>query len=110
KHLLAMLGGRVCRLLGLSATPFQLRQDELLSILKLRDMLDLPVARRVTLDNAVEALSGAMKSSREAGDVFRRRWLALRPQDKGTISDSWRIVAAAEKTDGRAAVREVRPP
>lgn len=110
RHLLAMLGGRVSRLLGLSATPFQLRQDELLSILKLRDMLDLPAARRVTLDNAVEALSGAMRSSREAGDVFRRRWLALRPQDKEMISDSWRIVAAAEKADGRAAVREVRPP
>lgn len=110
RHLLAMLGGRVCRLLGLSATPFQLRQDELLSILKLRDMLDLPADRRASLDNAVEALSGAMRSSREAGDVFRRRWLALRPQDKGTISDSWRIVAATEKADGRAAVREVRPP
>lgn len=110
KHLLAMLGGRASRLLGLSATPFQLRQDELLSILKLRKMLDLPAARHVTLDNAVDTLSGAMRASREAGDVFRRRWLALRPQDKDTISQTWRDVTAADNADRRATAQKARPP
>src|SRR5206468_1711623 len=41
----AFAAGKVCRMLGLSATPFQLRHDELLSVLKLRRVLSLPKER-----------------------------------------------------------------
>jgi len=41
RHFESLLKGRCCRLLGLSATPFQLRHDELLSLLKLRNVLAL---------------------------------------------------------------------
>jgi len=110
KHLESLLTGRVCRLLGLSATPFQLRQDELLSILKLRSVLDLPRARQEDLDLAIEKLSDAMKSSRDCGDLFRRRWRALRPRDEETIAKSWLAVVGSEATEQKALARQIRPP
>src|SRR5690606_1055443 len=41
RRFLHMLGGRIERMLGLSATPFQLGPDELISILELRQCLRL---------------------------------------------------------------------
>jgi hypothetical protein len=110
RHLETLLHGRVCRMLGLSATPFQLRQDELLSILKLRSILAIPRNRVEALDSAVEKLSEAMKASRDSGEVFRRRWLALRPRDQTTIEESWQHIASAAQADQAAMVRQVRPP
>jgi len=110
KHLETLLTGRVRRMLGLSATPFQLRQDELLSILKLRNTLSLPRDRRDVLDAAVGKLSEAMKSSRDAGDVFRRRWRSLRTRDQITISESWDAVVSVEPSEQRGLARQVRPP
>jgi len=105
-----LLTDGVCRMLGLSATPFQLRQDELLSILKLRDVLSLPRDRHEALDAAVDKLSEAMKSSRECGDVFRRRWRALRTRDEGAIAESWEAVVNEEPDERRPLARQVRPP
>jgi hypothetical protein len=104
------LNGRICRLLGLSATPFQLRQDELLSILKLRSTLALPRERHEALDLAIKKLSRAMKASRDCGDVFRRRWRALRPGDQALMEDSWHAITHAEVTEQQALARQVRPP
>jgi hypothetical protein len=61
-----VLNGRFCRFLGLSATPFQLRHDELLSLLKLRHAMALPRERFAALDQAESELGVAMKSAREA--------------------------------------------
>ncbi|MFY7700025.1 MAG: helicase-related protein [Burkholderiaceae bacterium] len=110
KHLETLLSGRVCRMLGLSATPFQLRQDELLSVLKLRNTLALTRDRHETLDAAVEKLSDAMKSSRDSGDVFRRRWRALRPRDQTTIEETWQAVRNANPVEQRRLAGQVRPP
>ncbi|NQV23505.1 MAG: hypothetical protein HQ518_03965 [Rhodopirellula sp.] len=110
KHLETLLTGHVCRMLGLSATPFQLRQDELLSILKLRHILSLSRDRHEALDVSVDKLSGAMKSSRDAGDIFRRRWRALRPRDQATIGESWQAVVSADSSEQKALARQVRPP
>lgn len=110
KRLENLLSGRVCRLLGLSATPFQLRQDELLSILKLRNILSLPPERHETLDLDVERLAEAMKSSRDSGDIFRRRWRALRPRDQSTINESWQAVTGAAPDEQTALARQIRPP
>ena len=110
KHLETLLTGRVCRMLGLSATPFQLRQDELLSILKLRNTLTLPRDRHDALDVAVDKLDEAMKSSKASGDIFRRRWRALRPRDQAAVEESWQAVVSADPLEQRALARQVRPP
>ena len=110
KHFEALLSGRICRLLGLSATPFQLRQDELLSILKLRSVLSLPAGRHEALDTAVDKLAEAMKASRVSGDLFRRRWRALRPRDQKTVDSSWQAVVDIESTDRETLAKQVRPP
>ena len=105
-----LLTGRVSRMIGLSATPFQLRQDELLSLLKLRNVLSIPSDRRETLNAAVDKLSEAMKASRNSGDRFRRRWRALRPRDGEAITDSWRDVIAVNPHKQRQSAKHVRPP
>ena len=110
KHLETLLSGRVCRMLGLSATPFQLRQDELLSIVKLRKTLDLSRDRHESLDVAVENVAEAMKSSKESGDVFRRRWRALRSRDETVIAESWQAVVSVDPSEQRELARQVRPP
>lgn len=110
RHLETLLKGRVCRMLGLSATPFQLQQNELMSILKLRNTLLLQPDRHDSLDTAVDNLSEAMKSSRDSGDVFRRRWRALRPHDEATIAESWQAVINVDPTKQSSLARQVRPP
>src|SRR5439155_13432380 len=49
-----LLRGKATRLLGLSATPFQLHHDELLRVLGLRKILSLPRERHEAMDAAVE--------------------------------------------------------
>ncbi len=110
RNLETLLGGRICRMLGLSATPFQLRQDELLSILKLRNTLALPRDRHALLDSAVDKLAEAMKASRDSGDVFRRRWRALRPRDQATIEEAWQAVSSADPGEQYSLAKQVRPP
>ncbi|MHB1556905.1 MAG: DEAD/DEAH box helicase family protein [Isosphaeraceae bacterium] len=101
---------RVCRLLGLSATPFQLRHDELLSVLKLRGVLSLPKDRREALDQAVASLDESLQTARDAGEVFRRRWKALRPGDRDGMEESWRATSEAAESDRPAIAAQTRPP
>ena len=84
--------------------------DELLSVLKLRNTLALTRDRHESLDAAVEKLSDAMKSSRDSGDVFRRRWRALRPRDQTTIEETWQVVSNANPVEQRRLAGQVRPP
>ena len=102
--------GRVCRMLGLSATPFQLRHDELLSLLKLRRVLALPAERAAALDRAAANLAVSMKAARDSGEVFRRRWMVLRPVDQRGVEDSWGALMKAETADRRVLASQVRPP
>ena len=106
----AMLKGKFCRLLGLSATPFQLRHDELLSLLKLRHALALPRERRDALDHAESILGASMKAARDSGEIFRRRWKGLRPVDQKIVSDAWNAVMNAEGAERPALAAQVRPP
>jgi hypothetical protein len=110
RHLETLLKDRVYRMLGLSATPFQLRHNELISLLKLRNTLHLPPDRHASLYTAVEGLKGAMESSREAGDKFRRRWCALRPRDEALIAECWQAVINAEPAAQSSLVQQIRPP
>lgn len=105
-----ILRGQVCRVLGLSATPFQLRHDELLSLLKLRSVLSLLPARRAELDHAVSALGTSMKAARESGEVFRRRWKALRPIDQEVMATAWDAVMQVDGSERQALASQYRPP
>jgi hypothetical protein len=106
----ALLKGRVCRLLGLSATPFQLRHDELLSLLKLRHVLAVPRERLDALDQAESSLRVAMNAARESGEIFRKKWKGLRPVDHKAVSDTWSAVMNAERSERQVLVEEIRPP
>ena len=63
---------RIVACLGFSATPFQLRHDELLSLLKLRRVLSLSKVRFNELDDAVSQLGLTMKTAHETGEGRRR--------------------------------------
>jgi hypothetical protein len=106
----ALLTGQVCRVLGLSATPFQLRHDELLSLLKLRRVVSLPPERHGELDQAVATLGSSMKAARESGDIFRRRWKALRPVDQEVVGGAWLAVTNAAESEQQALAAQIRPP
>lgn len=110
RHFETILKGRFCRLLGLSATPFQLRHDELLSLLKLRRALALPNERLLVLDQAESGLETAMHSARDSGEIFRRRWKGLRQGDQTGVGETWRAVIKADKADRTLLAAQVRPP
>jgi len=93
-----------------ATTPFQLRHDELLSLLKLRRVLSLPRERCETLDQAVATLGSSMKAARDAGEIFRRRWKRLRPSDQGVVADAWTAVARTEESERQALAAQIRPP
>lgn len=109
KNIERFLSGSVHRLLGLSATPFQLHHDELLSILNLRKILSLSSQRRGVLDNIVEKLDEVMKSARDAGDNFRRRWITLRPVDEDIVNESWHTLCQNPDDIQRDLARQIRP-
>ncbi|MEX2215956.1 MAG: helicase-related protein [Phycisphaeraceae bacterium] len=106
----AFAAGKVCRLLGLSATPFQLRHDELLSLLKLRCVLSLPSQRVVELDDAESQLRSAMEAARDAGEAFRRRWKALQITDQGGVAEAWNAIMATADSDRPALAGQICPP
>jgi superfamily II DNA or RNA helicase len=106
----AFTTGRVCRLLGLSATPFQLRHDELLSVLALRGVLSLPSDRCGVLDQAVGTLEKSMKAARDSGETFRRRWQALRPEDQKGVEEAWEAVSSADESERASLTAQIRPP
>ena len=89
KNLHSFLDGKACRLLGLSATPFQLRHEELLSVLRLRGLLRMPSTRADQLRSAVSRLEEAMKDARSGGDRFRDRWSRLRAGDREAVHHAW---------------------
>jgi hypothetical protein len=104
------LGGRACLVLGLSATPFQLRHDELVSILELRSLVSLSRERAAGLEAAVTRLSEAMQAARDVGELFRSRWRSLRPRDQEPAHAAWRTLQDVGG-DGRAGrLVGVRPP
>ncbi len=105
-----LLDGQVSRLLGLSATPFQLRPDELLSVLKLRGVLTLSPEREGALESAASELSDALDKSKKAGDSFRTKWSALRPGDFGAISAQWTAHNQSAPNSQLEVFRALRPP
>jgi hypothetical protein len=105
-----LLSGKVCRLLGLSATPFQLRPEELLSVLKLRDMLAVSPERSAQLDDGAIRLESAIRRSKQAGEIFREKWVALRKTDERPIDEAWSENLGKPASVRRELARALRPP
>jgi hypothetical protein len=106
----ALLSGKVCRLLGLSATPFQLRPDELLSVLRLRNMLAVEPQRLAQLDDAAVKLESAIRRSRQSGELFREKWVALRRNDATAVEEAWSGSRDKSIQARRESFRLLRPP
>jgi hypothetical protein len=84
-----MLGGRVERLLGLSATPFQLGPHELVSVLGLRRCLSLSKGRATFLDAKVLELEGALATAGTSGSRLRDAWSHVSSADEPAIAAAW---------------------
>jgi Helicase conserved C-terminal domain len=86
---LHMLGLRTERLLGLSATPFQLGPYELIQVLKLRRCLNLPDGRMRFLDERISELDRDLQTAGAAGEELRNAWEAVSFNDLKDIKDAW---------------------
>jgi hypothetical protein len=84
-----MLGGRIERLLGLSATPFQLGPHELVSVLGLRRCLALSKERAAFLDARVIELQGALDTAGTTGARLRDAWAQVAPADEPALAAAW---------------------
>lgn len=109
RNLESYLKGKPSRLLGLSATPFQLRHDELLSVVDLRSLLALRSGQVARLDSAVERLSKAIKGARSAGDRFRKCWLILRPSDRDAVHAAWGSLSETPFEEAMTTAAAIRP-
>lgn len=94
QRFLNMLGGRIERMLGLSATPFQLGPDELIRILDLRQCLRLDEDRKQALDRAVDVLGTRLEQAQQAGSRLAEAWCEVRATDSGDIERAWRTRSA----------------
>ena len=90
QRFLHTLGGRVDRLLGLSATPFQLGSHELIQVLNLRTCLAVDSARSAELDALVGSLDVRLRQAHEGGVRLREAWSDVTYQDVQNIEAAWR--------------------
>ena len=89
KRFLHMFGGRVDRLLGLSATPFQLGPEELIRVLNLRSCLSLDREREEFLRARVTELERDLQGAGAAGEQFRSAWGEVREEDSADVENAW---------------------
>lgn len=109
-HVEEYLTASTARLLALSATPFQLRPDELISVLGLRKLTALTTDRATFLDEKIATLQQAMNNARQAGYRFRDAWLALRPADRVPVHLLWERMNTPERDLSSEPLPEARPP
>jgi hypothetical protein len=110
ENLAGLLQEKTHRLLGLSATPFQLRHEELESVLGLRCLLALDAGRRAELDRRVGELGRAMSAARDAGAAFRQSWQALKPVDAAPVAERWAALEALSPAERMPSAQSALPP
>lgn len=88
------LGGRVERMLGLSATPFQLGPHELSQVLDLRRCLLLDDERVAALNECADKLAKRMANAHESGKRVRHAWAAVNEKDLPELHAAWRALHA----------------
>ena len=83
------LGMRIERLLGLSATPFQLGPHELIQVLNLRRCLNLSSERAAHLERCVAGLDADLRTAEAAGETLRTAWVEVRHADLPDLEAAW---------------------
>lgn len=83
------VGGRFERLVGLSATPFQLGPHELSQVLALRRCLLLDRDRMNELEASAASLTGHMNHAQAAGKKLRESWAEVDEKDLPELSAAW---------------------
>ena len=94
------LGRRTDRLLGLSATPFQLGPHELIRVLDLRLCIGLSTERAAFLDDRVGVLDADMQQAGEAGESLQHAWADVAERDLNDIEEAWTASGEGGRTDG----------
>ena len=89
QRFLHMLGLRIDRLLGMSATPFQLGPHELIRVLNLRSCLLLPPGREAFLTRCVSVLETELQAAQAAGESLRECWAEVGVADVGELERVW---------------------
>ena len=83
------LGLRIDRLLGLSATPFQLGPHELIQVLELRRCLALSPERTALLDERVRDLELDLQTAGVAGEQLQKAWASVDACDLPSLERAW---------------------
>jgi hypothetical protein len=96
---LHMLGLRTDRLLGLSATPFQLGPHELIQVLNLRRCLALSGERMAFLDARVAVLESDLQAAGDAGGVLRSAWADVDTGDLDEIERAWSALKTGKASE-----------
>ena len=89
QRFLHVFGGRVERMLGLSATPFQLDPGELIRLLDLRKCLSLDSERAEQLTASVERLRVHLDDAQSKGARLSEAWAEMRSRDLDEIEKAW---------------------
>jgi hypothetical protein len=84
------LAGKFDRMLFLTATPFQLGHQELISVLERFNGINWPNAAAATeFNGTLTSLASALDRYQESAKLFERAWGRLTPSDLGEVPDSW---------------------
>ena len=99
QRFLHMLGLRIDRLLGLSATPFQLGPHELIQVLNLRSCIQLPRERVDLLTKCVNTLGAELQAAQAAGESLRELWAEVNTRDVNELERIWTSNGASKGPD-----------
>lgn len=88
-HFRLLFGRRFDRLLGLSATPFQLHTGELVQVLATAECLRLPRPRLDRLAAQRQQLREELHAAEAAGLTLREAWSAVEPADLPEVERAW---------------------
>ena len=99
-NFLHMLGLRIDRLLGLSATPFQLRPHELVQVLGLRRCIALSEERKAFLDDRIRALDRRLQDAKVSGELLQNAWNEVDERDLRELKEVWLANGEGRQADG----------
>ena len=94
------LGLRMDRLLGLSATPFQLGPHELIRVLELWRCIDLSMERANFLSDSVRLLDADLQTAGAAGESLRSAWAEVDERDLNDLERAWSVDDEGTPPDG----------
>lgn len=100
RRFLHTLGLRMDRLLGLSATPFQLGPHELIQVLQLRRCIGLSAERASFLKGSADHLKADLRAAEAAGESLRRIWAEVDERDLNGLERAWPVNGNGAPPDG----------